>query len=224
MCLGRCAKYTGYKLLVLAVLCIVANILLYFPNGETKYASHNYLSRYVGCLHGIIGGGILVLVPACVFIGLEHYHFPGCPVHEQYSRNCALLTSVLAACVGIFGAAYCFIISILALAHGPYCYSVHDHGWCYPFSDTSGGYLLKHSSWSDCQEPRDIVKWNVTLFSILLILSGIELIICTIQAINGCIGGAWAICCGHGEVSASKGFPRVGWELLDHNETVHKAW
>lgn len=60
MCYGRCIKYVGYKLLILAVLCIVANILLYFPNGEIGYASHNHLSRYVGCLHGIVGGGILV--------------------------------------------------------------------------------------------------------------------------------------------------------------------
>ena len=38
----------------------VANILLYFPNGETKYASDNHLSRFVWFFSGILGGGLLV--------------------------------------------------------------------------------------------------------------------------------------------------------------------
>lgn len=60
MCWQRCAKYIGYQLLVLALLCIVANVLLYFPNGETRYAAQNLLGKYVGCLHGIIGAGLVV--------------------------------------------------------------------------------------------------------------------------------------------------------------------
>ncbi|XP_062988047.1 transmembrane 4 L6 family member 1-like [Elgaria multicarinata webbii] len=209
MCYGRCVKYTGYKLLILAVLCIVANVLLYFPNGETIYASHNQLSKYVGCLHGIIGGGLLVLIPAFAFIGLEHDHFHGCVPHENYRRNCALLASVIVACVGIFGAGYCFIISALALAEGPYCYCEDDRVWCYPFSHSAGGYLPQHPNWTGCREPRNVFTWNVTLFSILLVLSGIELIICIIQVIHGCIGGAWVVCHTHkeepGEENTEKG-------------------
>lgn len=60
MCFERCARCIGYKLLILALLSIVANILLYFPNGETRYASEHHLGRYVECLHGILGGGFLV--------------------------------------------------------------------------------------------------------------------------------------------------------------------
>lgn len=60
MCFGRCAKCVGYILLTLAVLSIVANILLYFPNGETKYARENHLSRYVWFFEGIAGAGLLV--------------------------------------------------------------------------------------------------------------------------------------------------------------------
>lgn len=62
MCFGRRARCIGYKLLILAVLCIVANILLYFPNGETRFASQHHLSKYVECLHGIVGGGFLVSI------------------------------------------------------------------------------------------------------------------------------------------------------------------
>lgn len=60
MCFGRCARCVGYKLVILALLCIVANTLLYFPNGETRFASEHHLSKYVECLHGILGGGFLV--------------------------------------------------------------------------------------------------------------------------------------------------------------------
>lgn len=60
MCFGRRTRCIGYKLLVLALLSIVANVLLYFPNGETRFASEHHLGKYVECLHGILGGGILV--------------------------------------------------------------------------------------------------------------------------------------------------------------------
>lgn len=60
MCFGSCARCIGYKLLILALLSIVANILLYFPNGETRFASEHHLGKYVECLHGILGGGFLV--------------------------------------------------------------------------------------------------------------------------------------------------------------------
>lgn len=57
MCYGRCARCIGYILLVLALCCIVANTLLYFPNGER---CHCHLNTYVEYLHGIVGGGIMV--------------------------------------------------------------------------------------------------------------------------------------------------------------------
>lgn len=60
MCSGKCTRYIGHSLVWFAVLCIVANILLYFPNGETKYAYDNHLSRFVWFFAGIVGGGLLV--------------------------------------------------------------------------------------------------------------------------------------------------------------------
>uniref|UniRef100_A0A452IFF0 Uncharacterized protein n=1 Tax=Gopherus agassizii TaxID=38772 RepID=A0A452IFF0_9SAUR len=90
MCFGKCARCIGYKLLILAFFCIVANILLYFPNGETRFASEHRLSKYVACLHGIIGGGILIFLPAAVFIGLEHDNCCGCCGHENCGKSCAI--------------------------------------------------------------------------------------------------------------------------------------
>uniref|UniRef100_A0ABM5FVE4 Transmembrane 4 L6 family member 1-like n=1 Tax=Pogona vitticeps TaxID=103695 RepID=A0ABM5FVE4_9SAUR len=140
MCYGRCAKYIGYILLVLAVLCIVTNVLLYFPNGER---SHVHLNTYVGCLHGIIGGGILVMIPACVFIGLEHQHFHDCCPRENHRRNCALLASVCLACIGLLGAGYCFIISALGIANEPHCFPVDDKTGCHHSLDSARGQMCK---------------------------------------------------------------------------------
>lgn len=60
MCYVKCARYIGFSLVWAAVFCIVANVLLYFPNGETKYATEGHLSRFVWYFAGIVGGGLLV--------------------------------------------------------------------------------------------------------------------------------------------------------------------
>ncbi|XP_021400608.2 transmembrane 4 L6 family member 1 isoform X2 [Lonchura striata] len=207
MSFGKCARCVGYKLLILALLCIVANILLYFPNGETRFASEHHLSKYVECLHGILGGGFLVLVPAAVLIGLHNEDCCGCFGHEGCGKSCAMLSSVLAAFVGILGSGYCIIISALGLSQGPYCLTHLERNWIYPFTDSSGGYLFEYNKWSECQEPQNIVQWNITLFSILLVLGGIEFILCFIQIINGILGGLYGLCCSHEEVRSLQIYP-----------------
>uniref|UniRef100_A0A8C3UAM8 Transmembrane 4 L six family member 1 n=1 Tax=Catharus ustulatus TaxID=91951 RepID=A0A8C3UAM8_CATUS len=206
MCFGRCARCVGYKLLILALLCIVANTLLYFPNGETRFASEHHLSKYVECLHGILGGGFLVLIPAAVFIGLHSDDGCGCFGREGCGKSCAVLTSVLAAFVGILGSGYCIIISALGLSQGPYFFC---SGGCYLFP--------MYTWWSACQEPQNIVQWNVTLFSILLVLGGIEFILCFIQIINGILGGLCGLCCNHEEVSNLQMYPCFS----DEHETCY---
>lgn len=56
-------------------------------------------------------------------------------------------------------------------------------------------YLLDTSTWSQCTEPKHVVEWNVSLFSILLALGGIEFILCLVQVINGVMGGICGYCC-----------------------------
>ncbi|XP_018428927.1 PREDICTED: transmembrane 4 L6 family member 1 [Nanorana parkeri] len=194
MCFSKCARCIGSLLLTLAILCIVANILLFFPNGETQWSRENQLSRYVWFFHGIGGAGLVMLLPAFVFIGMEGEDCCGCCGHQTCGRSCAMLGSVVAALIGIAGAGYCLIISALALAEGPFCQT--NSGWTYPFANTNANYLSDHSTWSQCNEPRNVVVWNVTLFSILIGLSAIEIILCLIQVINGLIGGICGACCG----------------------------
>ncbi|MGH0141451.1 UNVERIFIED_CONTAM: hypothetical protein FKN15_074235 [Acipenser sinensis] len=183
----------GYSLIPLAVCCIVAHILLYFPNGETKYANDNNLTNFVWFFHGIVGAGVLMFLPAAVFIRLEHDNCAGCCGNVACGERCAMLSSVLVALIGLAGSGYCFIISALALQEGPYCMT--GTTWEYPFANGNGGYLKDHNLWTSCLEPAHVVEWNVILFSILLTLSGVQVIICVVQIINGLIGGICGPCC-----------------------------
>lgn len=61
-------------------------------------------------------------------------------------------------------------------------------------------YLLDSSTWSQCIEPKHAVEWNVSLFSILLALGGIEFILCLFQIINGVLGGICGYCCSRQQV------------------------
>ncbi|XP_051013138.1 transmembrane 4 L6 family member 1 [Acomys russatus] len=195
----KCARGIGHSLVWLSVFCIIANILLYFPNGETKYALEDHLSRFVWYFAGIVGGGLLMLLPALVFIGQEEDDCCGCCGccgYESYGKRCSMLSSVMAALIGIAGSGYCVIVAALGLAEGPKCSDSHGV-WNYTFANTDGQYLLDSSTWSKCYEPKHIVEWNVTLFFILLALGGIEFILCLIQVINGVLGGICSYCYSH---------------------------
>lgn len=135
-----------------------------------------------------------MFLPAFVFIGLEEDDCCGCCGHENCGKRCAMLSSVLAALIGIAGSGYCVIVAALGLAEGPLCLNSLGQ-WNYTFANTDGQYLLDTSTWSQCVEPKHVVEWNVSLFSILLALGGIEFILCLIQIINGMIGGICGYCC-----------------------------
>ncbi|XP_012861581.1 transmembrane 4 L6 family member 1 [Echinops telfairi] len=194
MCCNQCSRYLGASLCVLAALCITANVLLYFPHGETKPASENHLSRFVSFFSGIVGGGLLVFLPGYVFLGLERENCCCCLGNHSCGKRCAMLSSVLAALIGIAGSGYCVIVAALGLAEGPLCKN-SEQQWDYPFANTEAKYLVESSSWSKCIEPEHIVEWNTTLFSILLALGAIEFILCLIQILNGVLGGICSYCC-----------------------------
>lgn len=52
-----------------------------------------------------------------------------------------MLSSVLAAFIGIAGSGYCVIVAALGLAEGPKCSDSHGV-WNYTFADTEGGYVI----------------------------------------------------------------------------------
>nr|XP_056706147.1 transmembrane 4 L6 family member 4 [Euleptes europaea] len=183
MCCGGCAKCLGVTLIPLAVLCTLANILLFFPGGNVETSDH--ISEEVWYFGGILGSGVLMVFPALVFFGLKNNDCCGCCGNESCGKRFAMFTSVIFAAVGVLGAGYSFIVSAIAMHKGPKC-SMLDGTWGYPFEN--GNYLGNQSLWYDCQSPKSVVPWNLTLFSLLLIMSGAQVVLCSIQAVNGLLG------------------------------------
>ncbi|KAL4630783.1 transmembrane 4 L6 family member 1-like [Arapaima gigas] len=55
-------------------------------------------------------------------------------------------------------------------------------------------YLTERETWARCLQPLRVVEWNVTLFSILLVLSTLEAIICGVQMATGLMGAVCRPC------------------------------
>ncbi|XP_043926548.1 transmembrane 4 L6 family member 4 [Protopterus annectens] len=193
MCTGNCAKCLGITLIPLAILSVLCNILLCFPGGKVA-SSTDHITDEVFYLGGILGSGVLMIFPALVFLGLKNNDCCGCCGNESCGKRCAMFTSIIFAAIGFVGAGYCFIISAVAINKGPKCENGFNATYSYPFHD--GNYLSNHTIWSQCSEPKDVIPWNLTLFSLLLIMSGVQAVLCAIQAINGLIGTICGDCCG----------------------------
>uniref|UniRef100_A0A8B9D0V8 Transmembrane 4 L6 family member 1 n=1 Tax=Anser brachyrhynchus TaxID=132585 RepID=A0A8B9D0V8_9AVES len=67
MCTGKCSRCIGIILFPLALCAIVSNILLYFPNGQVLQLSE--ITDLVWFFHGILGAGILAILPAFMMLG-----------------------------------------------------------------------------------------------------------------------------------------------------------
>ncbi|XP_063775640.1 transmembrane 4 L6 family member 18 [Pseudophryne corroboree] len=177
MSLRSCSEYSVLAIFPLAVCSLVVNILLYFPNGDTTYAGSNQLTNYVWFFEGICFGGIMMIIVAAVLLLVDFYKC-GTSFGAR-TKGCSRLGSIGFALLGVLFSGYSLIISSLGLAQGPYCMTVT--GWSYPF--TAGSYLVDYSTWSQCLEPPYVVEWNVILFSILIVLSSLQVIICLGKAI-----------------------------------------
>ncbi|NXN86298.1 T4S4 protein, partial [Bombycilla garrulus] len=186
MCTGGCAKCLGGTLVSLAVLCALANILLFFPGGKVADDSE-HITDEVWYFGGILGSGVVMIFPALVFLGLKNNDCCGCCGNRGCGKRFAMFSSILFAAVGVVGAGYCFILSAVAINKGPKCLpSTAGANWTYPFHD--GNYLSNHTLWNECKSPENIVPWHLTLFSLLLVMSGIQAVLCVIQMVNGLFG------------------------------------
>lgn len=186
MCTGSCAKCLGWTLIPLAVGGFLANILLFFPGGNVL-DNNDHLSDEVWYFGGILGSGVLMIFPALVFLGLKNNDCCGCCGNEGCGKRFAMLTSTLFAVIGFLGAGYSFIVSAVSLNRGPRCLTNEvNNTWTYPFKD--GDYLGDTQLWKICLEPKSIVPWNLTLFSILLVIGIVQMFLCAVQVVNGLLG------------------------------------
>ncbi|EOA95329.1 Transmembrane 4 L6 family member 1, partial [Anas platyrhynchos] len=202
MCVGRCSRIVGPCLLVLGTLSVIANILLLFPGGEWKYLADGHITKQAKVMPGIWGGGITVSIVFCTASSIPHVALCGLPNSTQPQALCspqAFLSAVLSK-LALLGSTICFILSGVGLTNGPLClYNASEHGrgptWGYPFLDTGGEvvlvsadyFLYKPDTWDTCLEPVGIVAWNVTFFSLLLLVSATEMVLASVQILNGCV-------------------------------------
>ncbi|XP_028855837.1 transmembrane 4 L6 family member 1 [Denticeps clupeoides] len=187
MCTLRFARSLGFALIPLATCCIVANVLMFYPGGYSNYVREEHITKYAWSFMGIVGGGLAVFLPAAVFVSM------GKCADSCGTETYAMCGSVMAALVGLSGSLYCCVVSVLALLHGPYCFTTY--GWQYRFRNEGGTYLFHRETWSECIQPSKIVEWDVTLLFIMLCLSALESIICALQLLSGIVNAVCRPCC-----------------------------
>uniref|UniRef100_W5N9I1 Transmembrane 4 L six family member 21b n=1 Tax=Lepisosteus oculatus TaxID=7918 RepID=W5N9I1_LEPOC len=199
MCTGKCAKCIGGTLYPLAAICLICNIILFFPGWSTEYVqgkeheNESLITNEVKYMGGLIGGGIMVLIPAI------HIHATG--KRGCCGNRCGMFLSIAFATLGVIGSLYSFVTATLGLVNGPLC-EYTEKGllvWGTPFKSADGefnneSYLFNKELWKECVQPKGVVEFNVILFSLILAASGIEMVLCLIQMINGLFGCLCGTC------------------------------
>ncbi|XP_015248805.1 transmembrane 4 L6 family member 4 [Cyprinodon tularosa] len=192
MCSGSFAKCLGITLMPLAIVCVLCNILLFFPSG--KVVKNNQITEEVWYFGGILGSGVLMIFPALVFLGLKNNDCCGCCGNESCGRRFAMLSSILFAAVGVLGAGYSVVVSAVAINRGPMCLNstYPDAAGTYPFEN--GNYLSNKTIWTKCEKPDNLVTWHLSLFSVILAMGLIQIVLCAVQVINGLLGALCGDC------------------------------
>ncbi|KAJ8368122.1 hypothetical protein SKAU_G00081500 [Synaphobranchus kaupii] len=193
MCVARCSRCMGVSLVPLAILSMVANALLLFPNLQTRYLLEGHVTREATWGTGLWASGFLVLLAARGFVSSSSK--TGCCVFRA-----EMLCQVGYSCIALAAAGTCFLVSGTGLVEGPLCLHNGTQGpnWEVPLKRRlvrDRNYLYERDQWaSACLEPQGVVLWNVVLFSLLMATSGIQVLLCAAHTLNALLG----ILCGPG--------------------------
>ncbi|XP_063060325.1 transmembrane 4 L6 family member 1 [Engraulis encrasicolus] len=186
MCVARCSRCLGWTLVPMATICMVANLLLLFPDLKTKYLVESHLTSEARWATGVWASGVVILVAARAFISSGNK--TGC-----CGFRAAMVCQAGYTCVAVAAAGFCFLTCGKGLVQGPLCLYNSTRGptWGTPFfpDNSKRLYVYDPERWdSACIEPRNVVLWNVSLFTVLMTISGIQAILCTVNIINSLLG------------------------------------
>ncbi|XP_061817188.1 uncharacterized protein mblac1 isoform X2 [Nerophis lumbriciformis] len=158
--------------------------------------------------HDISHGDIYTpstLAQGCPHIVDEHAVIPAIHIHLTSSgkccaNRCGMFLSIGFAAVGVAGAVYSLSVAALGLSNGPLCYWSNLQNpipkWGVPFANSSASYLEDKEMWKWCLIPKNVVEFNVGLFSTLLVAASLQFVLCLIQMINGLFGCICGTCGG----------------------------
>lgn len=139
---------------------------------------------------GLVGGGIMVLVPAI------HIHLTA--AKNCCANRCGMFLSIGFAALGVVGAIYSLSVAALGLSNGPTCLWSNVQNpteqWGAPFQNSNGSYLSDKTIWTWCKVPKGVVEFNLGLFSTLLVTSCLQLVLCAVQMVNGLFGCLCGTC------------------------------
>ncbi|XP_063302067.1 transmembrane 4 L6 family member 5-like [Pelobates fuscus] len=207
MCTGKCSKFIGVSLYPLILICITANLMMFFPDWSTEYIVNagEQITQEVRSVGGIVGGGLLVLISA---VHIQATGRKGC-----CNNRCGMFLSIAFSIIGLGGAVFGFLMSLIGLLRGPVCqfnptFSNDDNVikptngslvWGRPFDGeleelSDDNYLFHPETWNTCVAPPNVVMFNVILFSTTLVATGIEIILCAVQVLNGLFGCICGTC------------------------------
>uniref|UniRef100_A0A3P8U8E2 Si:dkey-83h2.3 n=1 Tax=Amphiprion percula TaxID=161767 RepID=A0A3P8U8E2_AMPPE len=177
---NRCLRCVGVSLVPMAIVCMLSNVLLLFPDLKVRFLLEGHVTREAAWATGVWGSGITVhvnrLIPGST--GSSSMLFP---VFQ-------MLCQVLVSCACLLAAASCCLVSATGLSQGPLCLYNSSSGptWGVPLHS---GYLYNRTLWSGvCLEPGSVVQWNVVLFSVMGGTSGLQTLLCGFNVLNSLLG------------------------------------
>uniref|UniRef100_A0A8C5FZD7 Uncharacterized protein n=1 Tax=Gouania willdenowi TaxID=441366 RepID=A0A8C5FZD7_GOUWI len=150
-----CLRCVGVSLIPMAIISMTANILLLFPELKIHFLLEGHVTREALWAPGLWGGALM-------------------------------LTQLLLSCVVLLGSTSCCVLSGTAVSRGPLClYTTSTQPVQFLPVHRPSGYLFNRTLWTSvCEEPENIVQFNLVLFSVMGLSSALQSLVCVFNVLN----------------------------------------